>query len=211
MAKHAVDGVPEESVEEQSEAVELTESEAVVEEGLDDAVDAVAVTEAPEQTGQPTLALAAVVGLVIVALLAGLTGWLGYQAYESYRAQQQRDRFVAVGRQAATNLTSIDWEHVDEDVQRVLDVATGTFYDDFSKRVESFTEVVKQAKSKSSGTVDEAGVVSETDGGAKVLVAVTVNTSNVGAPTQPPRGWRMLLTVQKIGDEAKVSNVEFVS
>jgi len=37
-----------------------------------------------------------------------------------------------------------------------------------------------------------------------------VNTSNVGAPQQEPRAWRMRLTVTKVGEEAKVSNVEFV-
>ena len=48
------------------------------------------------------------------------------------------------------------------------------------------------------------------DNEAQVLVAVTVTTSNVGAPEQEPRAWRMRLTVQKVGDDAKVSNVEFV-
>jgi Mce-associated membrane protein len=42
------------------------------------------------------------------------------------------------------------------------------------------------------------------------LVAVTVKTSNAGAPDQQPRSWRMRISVQKVGDEAKVSNVEFV-
>jgi Mce-associated membrane protein len=46
----------------------------------------------------------------------------------------------------------------------------------------------------------------------QVLVAVTVVTSNRGAENQqPPRSWRMRLTVKKTGeDEAKVSKVEFV-
>jgi Mce-associated membrane protein len=43
-----------------------------------------------------------------------------------------------------------------------------------------------------------------------VLVAVSVKTSNAGAPQQDPRGWRMRLSVQKVGDEAKISNVAFV-
>ena len=43
-----------------------------------------------------------------------------------------------------------------------------------------------------------------------MLVAVTVRTSNAGAPDQAPRAWRMRISVEKVGDEAKVSNVEFV-
>jgi Mce-associated membrane protein len=45
---------------------------------------------------------------------------------------------------------------------------------------------------------------------ARVLVAVSVKTSNAGAPEQKPPAWRMRMTVQKVGEDAKVSNVEFV-
>jgi Mce-associated membrane protein len=58
--------------------------------------------------------------------------------------------------------------------------------------------------------VTEAGLESQSGEGAQVLVAVTVKTSNAGAAQQEPRAWRMRLSVQKVGDEAKVSNVEFV-
>ena len=49
------------------------------------------------------------------------------------------------------------------------------------------------------------------DNEAQVLVAVTVKTSNAGAAEQEPRAWRMKITVQKVGDEAKVANVRFVA
>lgn len=151
-----------------------------------------------------------IAGLVLVVALAGLTGWFGYQAYQANQEQKQRDLFLQVGRQAAQNLTTIDWEHADADVQRVLDMATGSFYDDFQKRAEPFLEVVKEAKSKSVGTLGEAGLESSTGDTAEVLVAVTVKSANAGAPEQAPRAWRMRLTVQRVDDAAKVSQVEFV-
>lgn len=96
-------------------------------------------------------------------------------------------------------------------MQRVLDSSTGTFYDDFQKRADPFIQVVKQAQSKSEGNITEAGLEASDDNEGRVLVAVTVNTTNAGAPEQQPRSWRMRITVQKTGDnEAKVSNVEFV-
>ncbi len=96
-------------------------------------------------------------------------------------------------------------------MQRVLDSSTGTFYDDFQQRSAPFIEVVKQAQSKSEGKISEAGLESSNDNEGQVLVAVTVNTTNAGAPEQQPRSWRMRISVQKTGDdEAKVSNVEFV-
>ena len=67
-----------------------------------------------------------------------------------------------------------------------------------------------KAKSTTVGTITEAGLESETAGTAQVLVAVTVKTSNAGAPEQDPQAWRMRISVQKVGDQAKVSNVEFV-
>jgi Mce-associated membrane protein len=155
--------------------------------------------------------MALIAGLVLVLALGGLTGWLGYRAYGSVKADEERNLFVQVGRQGALNLTTIDWQRAEDDVQRVLDSATGTFYDDFQQRSQPFVAVVKQAQSKSVGTVTEAGLESVSGDEGKVLVAVTVQTSNVGAPEQQPRAWRMRITVKKDGeDNAKVANVEFV-
>ncbi|HZN78230.1 MAG TPA: Mce protein [Mycobacterium sp.] len=165
---------------------------------------------APAKPPMSHVKLAMIAGLVLVVALGGLTGWLGYRAYQSHQADEQRKLFLSVGRQGALNLTTIDFQHADADVQRILDSATGTFYDEFQKRAQPFVEVVKQAQSKSEGTIAEAGLESESDKGAQVLVAVTVKTSNAGAPDQAPRAWRMRISVQKVGDDAKVSNVDFV-
>ncbi|MGK2870326.1 MAG: Mce protein [Mycobacterium sp.] len=174
--------------------------------------DAVADDEAAvAKPGMSHIRLATIVGLVVVVALAGLVGWLGVRAYESQGVEAQRQLFLQVGRQGAINLTSINFEQAESDVQRILDSATGTFYDDFQQRAGPFIEVVKQAQSKSVGTVTEAGLESESDNEARVLVAVTVQTSNAGAAEQQPRLWRMRVTVQDVGDEqVKVSNVEFV-
>ncbi|BCI54669.1 hypothetical protein NIIDNTM18_39470 [Mycolicibacterium litorale] len=185
----------------------------VVDETAVDAVAEPADESAPvddEPDDRSPVRTALIAGLVLVAVLAGVTGWFGYQAYQADQEREQRELFLEVGRQAAQNLTTIDWERADADVQRVLDVATGTFYDDFQKRAEPFLQVVKEAKSKSVGTLNEAGLESVSGETAEVLVAVTVQSSNAGAPEQAPRAWRMRLTVQRVDDGAKVSQVEFV-
>jgi Mce-associated membrane protein len=196
------------------DASDKGESEADDEtEGTDEAAEDAAEDYDEAKPAKPPMShvkLATIVGLALVVALAGLTGWLGFRAYESHKADAQHKLFLQVGRQGALNLTTIDWEHADADVQRILDSATGTFYDDFQKRSQPFVSVVKQAQSKSVGTIAEAGLESESGDGAQVLVAVTVKTSNAGAPEQAPRAWRMRISVQKVGDEAKVANVEFV-
>jgi Mce-associated membrane protein len=189
------------------EAVEVVDSDETAEDETDDEAGA----PKPPKPPMSHVRLATIVGLVLVVALAGLTGWLGYRAYQSQQAEERDKLFLQVGRQGALNLTTIDWQQADGDVQRVLESATGTFYDDFQQRAAPFVEVVKQAQSKSVGTVAEAGLEDVSGDEARVLVAVTVQTSNAGAPEQQPRAWRMRLTVQKTGeDEAKVSNVEFV-
>jgi Mce-associated membrane protein len=108
------------------------------------------------------------------------------------------------------NLTTVDWQHAEDDVQRLLDQATGKFYDNFAGRKQPFIDVVKKTQSKSVGTVTEAGLESESGDEGQVLVAVSIKTSNLTGTDQPPRQWRMKISVHKSGDEAKVSNVTFV-
>lgn len=193
----------------QDKEAEAEATEAV--EDYDSAEDAADAEEAAPKQRMSHVKLATIAGLVLVLVLGGLTGWLGYRAYESRQAEDLRNLFLQVGRQGALNLTTINHEQAEADVQRVLDSSTGTFYDDFQQRSAPFIEVVKQAQSKSEGTISEAGLESSNDNEGQVLVAVTVNTTNAGAPEQAPRSWRMRISVQKTGDdEAKVSNVEFV-
>lgn len=165
---------------------------------------------APERRRLLRSQTASVLGGVLVVALVALTGWLGYGYYQVHQEQQRRDLFMETARQGATNLTSIDWEHAEDDVQRVLDSSTGRFYDDFEKRSKSFLDVVKQIKSKSVGTVTASALESYSEDKADVLMSVTVRSTNAGVPKQDPQVWRMVLTVQDIEGKAKVSNVEFI-
>jgi Mce-associated membrane protein len=166
------------------------------------------VVDAPLTSGTP---LALAIGVIVVVGLAALTGWLGFRTYQSQEADAQRSLFLEVGRQGALNLTTINYTQAEADVARILDSATGTFHDDFQKRSQPFIEVVKQAQSKTEGTVTAAGLESVNGDSAQVLVAVSVKTTNAGAPEQQPPAWRMRIDVQKVNDGVKVSNVGFVS
>lgn len=173
-------------------------------EAAEDYVDAVIGHRPPNHR------LALFLSVTIVVVIGALAGWLAVQAHQSRQTEHQREAFLEAGRQGAVNLTTINWQHADADVQRILGSATGNFYDDFSTRSQPFLDVVKQVQSTSVGTVTQAAVESSTDNDAQVLVAVSVKTTKAGAPEQAPRAWRMRISVQKVGDEAKVANVEFV-
>jgi Mce-associated membrane protein len=149
-------------------------------------------------------------GVLVVVALAALLGWFGFRFHQSQQAQAQQSQFLQVARQGALNLTTIDWQHADADVHRILDSATGEFYNDFAKRSQPFVEVLTQAKATTVGTITEAGLESETADSAQALVTIAVRTSNAGETDPVPRAWRMRITVQKVGDQIKVSNVAFV-
>lgn len=164
----------------------------------------------PRWRHMPPVVAAMACGVVMVVALGSLTGWLTYRGHQLHRFEQRTELYLQTGRQAATNLTTIDYTQAEADVQRVLDSATGSFYDDFFARSKPFVDVVKQAQSRSEGTVTAAGVETVSDTVAQVLVAVSVKTSTFSGGEAPVRGWRMRIAVQRVGDGAKVANVEFV-
>src|SRR4029079_8410345 len=127
-------------------------SDTAVTDGAEDSADegeeTADVVATPAKPRMSHVKLATIVGLVAVVVLAGLTGWLGFRAYKSHQADEQRKLFLEVGRQGALNLTTIDWQEADADVQRILDAATGTFYDDFQKRAQAFGDVRDKAQSQ---------------------------------------------------------------
>jgi Mce-associated membrane protein len=160
---------------------------------------------------RPVERLALVAGQIAVVVLAGLVGWLGFSAHEGHTAEAERSLFLQVARQCAMNLSTIDYEHADADVQHILDSATDTFNHNFSHRLKAYADNIKQARSKLVGTVNEAGLEPQAGDQGQVLVAVTVKRSTPETGEEQPQFWRMRITVQKTGDRAKVSNVAFVS
>jgi Mce-associated membrane protein len=187
---------------------------AIVEDGVaDDEANFESGDAAPHASGTAVAAArwAIVTCSLAAAALGGVIGYLGYQKHVIQQTAQRDSVFVEAGRQAALNLTTISYTDVDRDVARVLDSATGSFHDDFQNRSGPFIAVVKQAQSTSRGTITEAGLSSVDGDQAQVIVAVSVTTSIAGRSNDDqPRGWRMRLNVQKVGDSAKVSDVQFV-
>jgi Mce-associated membrane protein len=175
----------------------------------------VAVADPPE--GHPRLVAgrrhrarrAVVLSVVLAMTIGGLAGWLGHRALQAQHEATLRAMFVQMARQGALDLTTIDYTHAGSDVHRILDGATGKFRDDFQLRSQPLVDVVKQAQSKSQGTITEAGLESFRQDSARVLLAVAVTTSYAGNQSDS-KAWRMRIDMQKVGNSAKMSNVEFV-
>jgi Mce-associated membrane protein len=171
----------------------------------DDDVVYVVPTQSPAQVVK--IALAA--SLIAAVGLAALVGWLGFRAYEAECREAQRGLFVQTAQDVAVNLSTVDYQHVDVDVQRIQDSAVGGFADSFAHHKQTYIDNAKQSRSRSLGTVTDSGLESQSGDQGRVLVAVTVKSVDPG--DQVPQFFRMRITVQKIGDGAKVSDVAFVS
>lgn len=172
----------------------------------DSVSDSPAPDTPPTSHGRKALA----VGVAITVALGALVGWQGSRLSQAHNDNAEREMFVQTARQGALNLTTIDWEHADRDVQRVLDSATGAFREDFAQRSQPFIDVVKKARSRSEGSITESALESQSPDTAQVLVVASVAITNAGAAEQEPRRWRMRMSVQKVGDEMKISQVAFV-
>ena len=156
-----------------------------------------------------SLALTAATVVAIVGLL-GASGWMAWQHHNVMQDRQRAAAYVATARQGVVNLTSLDFNKAKEDVQRVLDIATGEFKDDFQKRAEDFASVVKDSKAVTEGTVAATAVESMNKDSAVVLVLSNESVTNIAGAKDQPRTFRFRVSVVHDGDDLKVSKVEFV-
>jgi Mce-associated membrane protein len=156
-----------------------------------------------------SLALSTAAAVAIVGLL-GASGWMAWQHHQVVKEQHRAAAFIATARQGVINLTSLDFNKAKEDVQRVLDGATGEFKDDFQKRAEDFASVVKDSKAVTEGSVAATAVESMNNDSAVILVLATERVTNIAGAKDQPRTFRFRVSVVHDSDDLKVSKVEFV-
>lgn len=157
-----------------------------------------------------TLRYGLTAGVLMLASVASLAVWTGSRVQEARSVQHRDDAFVAAAKSGAEHLTSISYTQADADVQRILDSSTGAFHDDFAQRAKPFVDLVKKAQSTTVGVVSQAALEATGDQSGRVLVTVSVKTSNAGVPDGEDRSWRMRLTLDSTDAGPKMSSVEFV-
>ncbi|HEX4395501.1 MAG TPA: mammalian cell entry protein [Mycobacterium sp.] len=165
----------------------------------------------PTQPPAQVERIALIGGVIAAVVLAGLVGWLGFRTYEAQDREAQRSLFVEAAQDVAVDLSTVDYQHADTDAQRIQDSAMGTFADSFAHHKQAYIDQAKQSRSRSLGTVTDVGLESQSGDQGRVLVAVTVKPADPTPAEQAPQFFRMLITMHKVGDGAKISDVAFVS
>ncbi len=192
---------------------ELAEAEAAQAQAIADAQQATARAE-DLRAGRTRSALAsrlavAATGLVIGACLV-LTGLMLWQ-HRAVSARQAHDgQIVEAARASVTALLSIDHSHARADVQRVLELSTGTFRDDFAKTADDFVTTAESQQVVTVAKIKAAALESADADGGVVLVAVDNEVSNSAGAKQDRRPFRMSVTVASDNGQYKMSSLEFV-
>ncbi|MFY2862102.1 hypothetical protein ACOJVU_20815 [Mycobacterium sp. THU-M104] len=152
-----------------------------------------------------------------VAAVLLIVGFAWFSTYavlhhrETVRYQQRQAAFVAGAREGVTNMISLDYTKARDGVQRVIDSSTGEFQDDFKNRAKDFIAVVEQSKAVTEGTINGAAVESMEAGSAVVMVSATSRVTNSPpGKDQPPRMWRLRVTMADVSGQYKMSKVEYV-
>ena len=148
--------------------------------------------------------------IVAICALLGASGWMLWHHHTVVAERQRSAAYVAAARQGVINLTSLDFNNAKEDVQRVLDSATGEFKDDFQRRADDFASVVKDSKAVAQGSVRATAVESMSKDSAVVLVLANERITNSAGAKDDPRAFRFRATVVRDGDQLKISKVEYV-
>jgi Mce-associated membrane protein len=148
--------------------------------------------------------------IVVTCALLGASGWMLWHHHTAAAERQQRAAYVAAARQGVINLTSLDFNHAQQDVQRVLDSGTGEFRDEFQRVAGDFASVVKDSKAVTEGSVKAAAVESMSDNSAVVLLLGNERITNSAGAKNDPRVFRFRVTVTRDGDQLKISKVEYV-
>jgi Mce-associated membrane protein len=147
--------------------------------------------------------------LLLCALLAA-SGYMLWQDRQTSQRQAEEAQVSAAARQGVVNLMSLDFNHGDRDIQRLIDSTTGQFRQDFEKNKNDFLTVMKDSKVITAAEVRATAIESMTKDSAVVLVAATSHVSNSASAQPTPRTWRLSVSLQRDGDRLKMSKVEFV-
>ncbi len=200
----------EETVEETSDET----SEADNGETADDEPPVPAVAETPPAPRKKRSWAKIVATAAAAVAIIGLLGSTGYMVWKHREAEAQRHRtaeFTAAARQGVVNLMSMDYNQAKESVQRVIDDSTGKFKSNFEDGADDLIKAMTDAKVVTKVTVNDAAVESMDKDSATVLVAATSQRTGPEAPKedQQPRVWRVVVSLQRDGDQMKVSDLEF--
>jgi Mce-associated membrane protein len=158
----------------------------------------------------------AIVLVTAAAVFAGWAGWTWMNASDNagtYAATRQQ--VLDSGEQGIANLTTLDYHHVDQGLDRWLESSTGTLRDSLAQGRDDSRKQLEAGKSTTVGKVTDAAVTELEQDTAQVIAAVEITvTPEGGSPvvkrnrfeaglSHTDAGWKLSsLRAVAVGDQS---------
>ena len=152
------------------------------------------------------LALAA---LAVVVLVAGVLAFVLTRGDDHDNGQAA---LMVAARTGAVDFFSLDYRHADDDVDRVLALATGKFKTQYAAQRKQIVDGVVKKKLVVTAAIPEDGAALEflSARKAQVLVAVDVTTSATTGSAATPDRYRTRVELTRVGDKWLISGLNQV-
>jgi len=154
-------------------------------------------------------AVAGVLGVILVGLIV-ITANLGLSVHDKSDRAGQRDKALAVARQQAINLGSIDYRNLQADIQRILTGSTGQFRETFQSGATQITQGATQQQTVSTVQQSHVALVSFAGDSAEAIVSLTTVTTGVNAKQGQANTYRYQMELSKVGGRWLLSKMELV-
>ncbi|GAB6921045.1 MULTISPECIES: hypothetical protein [unclassified Rhodococcus (in: high G+C Gram-positive bacteria)] len=134
----------------------------------------------------------------------------GALAVRSDRAREtQRQEYVDGAVAGALALIDVHSATVDEDLETLQSLSTGTFADELKSGESAFVASIRDFAVDSDGRVDTAALASESGNSGVVLIAASAQVGN-SAGESSARTYRLRVGVEDVDGRVLMSSVEFV-
>lgn len=157
---------------------------------------------------RPRPLVAALSLLLVVLLAAGVTLFVHNHRVSAEEAS--RAAALDTARQVATSLTTITPDNAAGQIDDLTKHSTGSFKDQIGGYSAMFQAVLKQGNVASRGTITAAGIEKMEGDAASAIVAVSALITSGQVPQGQPRTYRLLVSLQRSGDQWLAANVDFV-
>ena len=152
--------------------------------------------------------LTALVWIALAALSVVVV--FGALAVRSDRAREsQRQDYVDGAVAGALALIDVHSATVDEDLETLQSLSTGTFADELKSGESAFVASIRDFAVDSDGRVDTAALASESGKSGVVLIAASAQVGN-SAGESSARTYRLRVGVEDVDGRVLMSRVEFV-
>ena len=152
--------------------------------------------------------LTALVWIALAALSVVVV--FGALAVRSDRAREsQRQEYVDGAVAGALALIDVHSATVDEDLETLQSLSTGTFADELKSGESAFVASIRDFAVDSDGRVDTAALASESGNSGVVLIAASAQVGN-SAGESSARTYRLRVGVEDVDGQVLMSSVEFV-